>query len=456
MRLCLALVGLTIAFSEAPAEIYLVTPDATGDFATIQAAIDFVADGDIVELADGTFTGEGNRNIDYLGKAITVRSQSGNAENCVIDIEGAGRGFRFHSDEGPDALLQNVTVRGGYIGPGPGGGVYCSNASPTIEGCIIRDNTVWAPHYYWAWGGGMACESGASPLILDCHFIGNRIEEFSGGGGGLFCFDGGTITVIDCTFEQNWVEMGSGGGLLAHAVDLTLSGCRFLENEAELGAGILTGEAILHANECVFDQNGPNTGQECWGGGVHVFGGEVSLTECVFNANVGGVGAGCVVRWGGSCVATRCTFVGNTGAVVMVEEGQLVLNQCTFVRNHGAIHCGTHPLHLHRCIIAFATVGQAVYGSCASLICCDIFGNAGGDWVGDIANQYGINGNISADPLFCDPDNYDFTLDCSSPCLPGNHPDGSDCGTIGTHGIGCGSTPVEVTSWGRLKLRYRR
>ena len=37
----------------------------------------------------------------------------------------------------------------------------------------------------------------------------------------------------------------------------------------------------------------------------------------------------------------------------------------------------------------------------------------------------------SADLLFCDAENGDYTLDACSPCLPGNHPDGVDCGLIG-------------------------
>ena len=86
---------------------YLVKPDGMGDFPTIQDAIDAAVPGDIVELADGTFTGPGNRELDYLGKAITVRSQSGQPENCVIDLEGTiydgYRGFHFHHGEDHDA-----------------------------------------------------------------------------------------------------------------------------------------------------------------------------------------------------------------------------------------------------------------------------------------------------------------------------------------------------------------
>lgn len=73
------------------------------------------------------------------------------------------------------------------------------------------------------------------------------------------------------------------------------------------------------------------------------------------------------------------------------------------------------------------------------LECTDIYGNALGDWVGLIAGQAGLNGNLGVDPCFCDPATDDFTLDAASPCAP-EHSGG--CGLIGAHPVGCGLTPV--------------
>ncbi len=78
----------TILAVPVSATTYLVTPDGTGDYPTIQLAVDAVVDGDIIELTPGTFTGDGNRDVDYLGRAITIRSQSGDPAGCVIDCEG--------------------------------------------------------------------------------------------------------------------------------------------------------------------------------------------------------------------------------------------------------------------------------------------------------------------------------------------------------------------------------
>jgi len=111
---------------------------------------------------------------------------------------------------------------------------------------------------------------------------------------------------------------------------------------------------------------------------------------------------------------------------------------------------------LTNCMIAFSTQGEAIYcreaTSTPALSCCDVYGNVGGDWVGCIADQYGVDGNFSEDPLFCDLTIDDFTLASNSPCLP----EGNDCHVlIGAHGEGCEESPVEATSWGSIKAMYR-
>ena len=85
--------------------------------------------------------------------------------------------------------------------------------------------------------------------------------------------------------------------------------------------------------------------------------------------------------------------------------------------------------------------------------CTDIWGNAGGDWQGCVAEFAGQDGNISADPLLCSPSDEDFHLQVGSPCSPELSPPG--CGQIGAFPVGCGTVSVTPTTFGRIKAAYR-
>ena len=77
--ICLSLAAPSIA------GIIYVDANGTGDYPTIQAAINYAVNGDTVLVADGTYTGSGYRDIDFKGKSITLRSENG-PENCIIDV----------------------------------------------------------------------------------------------------------------------------------------------------------------------------------------------------------------------------------------------------------------------------------------------------------------------------------------------------------------------------------
>jgi hypothetical protein len=54
----------------------------------------------------------------------------------------------------------------------------------------------------------------------------------------------------------------------------------------------------------------------------------------------------------------------------------------------------------------------------------NVWANASGNWVGDIPDQVGLNGNISVDPMFVDALAGDYRLQAGSPCI--------DTGATGT------------------------
>lgn len=84
------LLGLLIIAALAIAPAHADTLHVPGDYATIQAAVDAAVNGDVVEIADGVYTGAGNKNLDFGGKAITVRSAAGDPTFCIIDCEDGG------------------------------------------------------------------------------------------------------------------------------------------------------------------------------------------------------------------------------------------------------------------------------------------------------------------------------------------------------------------------------
>jgi hypothetical protein len=68
--------------------------------------------------------------------------------------------------------------------------------------------------------------------------------------------------------------------------------------------------------------------------------------------------------------------------------------------------------------------------------------------------------NFEMDPQFCGgPGSGNYFIQSDSPCAPGNAPPPLDeiCGLrlIGALPVGCGTVPVEHTTWGRIKSMYR-
>jgi photosystem II stability/assembly factor-like uncharacterized protein len=99
-------------------------------FPTIQDAIDAANSGEIIEAQPGTYV----ESIDFLGKAITLRSATGDPADTIIDGAGAFRVVQCVSGEGPDTVLEGFTISGGNAdGSFPndrGGGMYNVRQQP--------------------------------------------------------------------------------------------------------------------------------------------------------------------------------------------------------------------------------------------------------------------------------------------------------------------------------------
>jgi len=115
--------------------------DGTGEYPTIQAAIDAAAAGDEIVLARGVYTGPGNRNLNFEAKAVTLRSRNPENDNCmmetIIDAQGQGVIARFVNDEGPGTVFEGFTLGAGDttedLRGDPGFFEFSRNARPTTR-----------------------------------------------------------------------------------------------------------------------------------------------------------------------------------------------------------------------------------------------------------------------------------------------------------------------------------
>ena len=285
-------------------EVNLYTPSATfqvpGDYATIQDAIDYARDGEIVEVAPGTYRDDGNRDIDFRGKAITVRSSDG-PEETIIDCTGSEshRGFYFHGGEGSDSVLRGFTIVGAVV-PGSdvpsdsgswssspvnpvGGGIYCEFSSPSIVDCIIKECATEL-------GGGIGVVSG-SPTIIDCVIedcrAGGAGPANSGGrGAGIGLIRGSNATILHSKIKGNSGYYNSlGAGVYCWRSSAFFSNCDISNNTAQgnvRGGGAYCGgsSASIEFQNCVISNNTAETG-----GGICAGSSGDSATERVIITN---------------------------------------------------------------------------------------------------------------------------------------------------------------------------
>ncbi len=140
------------------------------DHLTIQSAIDAATDGDEIVLAMGTYPEQ----IDFTGKAITVRSVDPTlpevVATTVIDAGGKGTAVALRTGEGPSAVLDGITITGGFGDSGDagvnGGGLHVMGTAPTVSRCVFTGNTS-------GYGGGALLIEESTPVFIDCTFYAN-------------------------------------------------------------------------------------------------------------------------------------------------------------------------------------------------------------------------------------------------------------------------------------------
>ncbi|MBN2210989.1 MAG: IPT/TIG domain-containing protein, partial [Sedimentisphaerales bacterium] len=200
----------------------------TWPFCTVQKGIDAAENGVEVILNQGTYTGTGNRNIDFNGKDIVVRSTSPTNPQTVaatiIDCQSGGRGIIIDGGESALAKVQGLTITNGYNSSG-GAGIYCVGSSPVIENCRILNCTA-GTH-----GGGVFLDGGAAGVhnsyIRGCHAI---------YGGGVYMKNNASPVLDHSLIVDNTAT--SGGGLCMVSSTATLEQMTVANNAAASSGGV--------------------------------------------------------------------------------------------------------------------------------------------------------------------------------------------------------------------------
>ena len=412
-RYAIFVVGILVLPWAADAKTWNVLVDRSGDAPGVQAGIDSAATGDTVLVHPGTYL----EWITFRGRDIVVRSSAG-PNQTILDAAGFGqRVVRISSGESLAAILEGFTITHGL------GGIVINGAQPTIIGNVITENDAVPGD-----GGGIWCTAGTFfpwfPLIRENVITNNRGRNLAGGIG----FGQRMIPeVLDNYVEGNEARDGDGGGIYY----------RSFENGA-----------VIRGNVVINNRAGDH------GGGIYIgHVGDIGLLEVEVSWNLV---AGNYAR--GSEVT------GNSGGGVWLWETNAWVHHNTIVNNSGdgpnnaygggiVIERPGSPV-IEQNIIAFSTKGGGIWcGNGATPTIRDnlAWQNSGGDGVKDCPAWWQSNGNVIANPYFCDMANGDFRVASNSSVL--THP----AGPLGVYPIpGCGpGVPIQPSTWGTLKSRYR-
>jgi predicted outer membrane repeat protein len=166
------------------------------DKATIQAALDTAFDWDTVLVSAGTYSGTGNTNLDFQGKALILRSSAG-AAATTINCNDAARALLLQTSELTGSRIVGFTFKDGYSS-GNGGAVYANNVSVTFNSCVFLSCQAQQ-------GGAVYADSGT----------------------------GTTVNFNNCTFDGNYA--GVGGAAIYTKVRTHLLCNTFVNNTSDAG-----------------------------------------------------------------------------------------------------------------------------------------------------------------------------------------------------------------------------
>ncbi len=292
-------------------------------FCTVQQGIIAASDGDTVLVGPGTYTGNGNRDLNMFGKTITLKSAQGPGLT-VMNIEGSTssihRGFFLNHGETQQTIIEGLTIINAYLigntgGTGPGGGgggaIYIRDSSPTIRNCIIRENisaTLNLPYTVDGRGAGIYIDGTSSAIIEDCILANNVADKR--GGGFYIGYNSSSVTVRNCLITGN--SASNGGGIYNTFSGTSITNTTIAYNSVVYsGGGIHNehGEPVL-SNCTLWGNSTEDSGPQ-----IFVQGSVVTIEYSVVQGGLEAVGACCApqIDWGPGMIDADPLFVDEFG-----------------------------------------------------------------------------------------------------------------------------------------------
>lgn len=331
------------------------------------------------------------------------------ANPSILDGGGAGIVVRCQfAGATPATRLDGFTIRNG-VGI-LGGGIACTATSPTLANNLITGNVSHGP------GGGICCDNGANPVIVNNRIVDNLAGGEEADGGGIACITGGrgnlgsSPLILGNLIARNRAEE-NGGGIVASGI--------FVSEDGQ----VVVPSAPVILNNLIADN--------------------LATQPPLGDRSLGGGGIACVDDGMAPRIANN-TIVGNSGlqagGILLVggaRDQPLVANN-TLVGNGGpAIRwVGVQSLRFVNNLVAFNTAGLTRWsqqpGGTPTLVRNLIFGNEV-DFDG-LPDVRGVDGNLGLDPRLAGAAYGDLHLQPDSPCIHAGDPTWVDAGWVDMDG----------------------
>ena len=203
---------------------------------TLQAAVNAATPGDVLVLADGTYTASGGSQVFINGTTPTgLTIRAANPGQAVLDAQGVS-GRRGVTIDYGSITIEDIEITGGNEG-----GVAVFGGTATFNGCTIRNNQASYE------GGGVYVQSGTA-TFNGCTIRDNQAANWNMPGGGVFV-QSGTATFNGCTIRNN--QATNGGGLYQYQGTVHVLNTMFIDNSATAGCDVYVGASASAASEFV-------------------------------------------------------------------------------------------------------------------------------------------------------------------------------------------------------------